>query len=100
MPSIDSSDIYYPVSWIKTTTDLVLNLFNSPQKTKRSLAEEAECGSLDGIKCWLREGKIPQKKMIKSISILIGRFFSRCRHQCHGCLWLYTIDECSNAWSS
>jgi ankyrin repeat protein len=56
MPSIDSSDIYYPVSWIKTTTDLLLNLFNSPQKTKRSLPEEAECGSLDGIKCWLREG--------------------------------------------
>jgi ankyrin repeat protein len=56
MPSIDTSDIYYPVSWIKTTTDLVLNLFNSPQKTKRSLPEEAECGSLDGIKCWLREG--------------------------------------------
>jgi hypothetical protein len=56
MPSIDSSDIYYPVSWIKTTTDLLLNLFNSPQKTKRSLPEEAECGSLEGIKCWLREG--------------------------------------------
>ena len=56
MPSIDTSDIYYPVSWIKTTTDLVLNLFNSPQKTKRSLPEEAECGSLEGIKCWLREG--------------------------------------------
>ena len=56
MPGIDSSDIYYPVSWIKTTTDLVFNLFSSPQKTKRSLPEEAECGSLDGIKCWLREG--------------------------------------------
>jgi hypothetical protein len=63
MPSIDSIDIYYPVSWIKTTTDLFLNLFNSPQKTKRSLPEEAECGSLDGIKCWLREGKIPLKKI-------------------------------------
>jgi ankyrin repeat protein len=58
MPSIDSTDIYYPVSWIKTTTDLLLNLFNSPQKTKRSLPEEAECGSLDGIRCWLREGNI------------------------------------------
>ena len=57
MPSIDSNDIYYPVSWIKTTTDMVLNLFSTPQKTKRSLPEEAECGSLDGIKCWLREGK-------------------------------------------
>lgn len=56
MPSIDASDIYYPVSWIKVTTDLLLNLFNSPQKTKRSLPEEAECGSLEGIKCWLREG--------------------------------------------
>ena len=56
MPSIDTNDIYYPVSWIKTTTDLVLNMFNSPQKTKRSLPEEAECGSADGIKCWLREG--------------------------------------------
>ena len=56
MPGIDTSDIYYPVSWIKTTKDLVFNLFSSPQKTKRSLPEEAECGSLDGIKCWLREG--------------------------------------------
>ena len=58
MPSIESTDIYYPVTWIKTTTDLLCNLFNSPQKTKRSLPEEAECGSLEGIKCWLREGKI------------------------------------------
>ncbi|CAF1605151.1 unnamed protein product [Rotaria magnacalcarata] len=56
MPSIDSSDIYYPLSWIKTTTDLFFNLFNTAQKTKRSLPEEAECGSLDGIKCWIREG--------------------------------------------
>ncbi|CAF4584195.1 unnamed protein product, partial [Rotaria magnacalcarata] len=32
------------------------NLFNTAQKTKRSLPEEAECGSLDGIKCWIREG--------------------------------------------
>ncbi|CAF4201598.1 unnamed protein product, partial [Rotaria socialis] len=56
MPSIDSSDIYYPFAWIKTTTDLFFNLFNTAQKTKRSLPEEAECGSLDGIRCWIREG--------------------------------------------
>ncbi|CAF2413013.1 unnamed protein product [Rotaria sp. Silwood2] len=56
MSTVDSFDIYYPISWIKTTTDLVLNLFSSPQKTKRSLPEEAECGSVDGIRCWLREG--------------------------------------------
>jgi ankyrin repeat protein len=56
MSTVDSSDIYYPISWIKTTTNLILSLFSSPQKTKRSLAEEAECGSVDGIKCWLREG--------------------------------------------
>ncbi len=65
MPSIDSNDIYYPVSWIKTTTDLFLNLFNSPQKTKRSLPEEAECGSLEGIKCWLREGMFIQFNLIQ-----------------------------------
>jgi len=70
MPSIDTSDIYYPVSWIKTTTDLLLNLFNSPQKTKRSLPEEAECGSLEGIKCWLREGKKIQIKE-KTISLIM-----------------------------
>jgi len=70
MPSIDSSDIYYPVSWIKTTTDLVLNLFNSPQKTKRSLPEEAECGSLEGIKCWLREGNFKKRQNRIKISIL------------------------------
>jgi hypothetical protein len=56
MSQVDFDDIYYPVSWIKTTTDLILNLFSRPQKTKRSLPEEAECGSVDGIKCWLREG--------------------------------------------
>ncbi|CAF1036378.1 unnamed protein product [Adineta steineri] len=56
MSSVDTSDIYYPLSWIKTTTDLIFGLFSSPQKTKRSLPEEAECGSIDGIKCWLREG--------------------------------------------
>ncbi len=57
MSQVGFDDIYYPVSWIKTTTDLILNLFSRPQKTKRSLPEEAECGSVDGIKCWLREGK-------------------------------------------
>jgi hypothetical protein len=57
MSQVNSDEIYYPISWIKTTTDLILNLFNSPQKTKRSLPEEAECGSVEGIKCWLREGK-------------------------------------------
>jgi len=82
MPSIDSSDIYYPVSWIKTTTDLVLNLFNSPQKTKRSLPEEAECGSLEGIKCWLREGKIPSIKKKEPVNCL-SVFFSRCRYRCN-----------------
>jgi hypothetical protein len=81
MPSIDSSDIYYPVSWIKTTTDLFLNLFNSPQKTKRSLPEEAECGSLEGIKCWLREGKIQNKKTHNYLSIFF--FLCRCRYQCN-----------------
>lgn len=68
MPSIETAEVYYPVSWIKTTTDLVLNLFSHPQKTKRSLPEEAECGTLDGIKCWLREGKISQTKNKKYIS--------------------------------
>jgi hypothetical protein len=57
MSQVASDDIYYPVSWIKTTTGLILNLFSSPRKTKRSLPEEAECGSVDGIKCWLREGR-------------------------------------------
>ena len=56
MSTADSLDIYYQLSWIKTAKDLVLNLFSSPQKTKRSLAEEAESGSVDGIKCWLSEG--------------------------------------------
>ncbi len=56
MATVDSSDIYYPISWIKTTTNLILSLFSRPQKTKRTLAEEAECGSVEGIKCWLREG--------------------------------------------
>jgi len=56
MSQVASDDIYYPVSWIKTTTGLIFNLFSSPRKTKRSLPEEAECGSVDGIKCWLREG--------------------------------------------
>jgi len=56
MSTVDSSDIYYPVSWIKTIPDLIVGLFHSPQKSKRSLPEEAECGTVDGIKCWLREG--------------------------------------------
>lgn len=56
MSQVSSNEIYYPFTWIKTTTDMILNLFNSPQKTKRSLPEEAESGSIDGIKCWLREG--------------------------------------------
>ena len=74
MSQVGSDEIYYPVSWIKTTTDLILNLFSSPQKTKRSLPEEAECGSVEGIKCWLREGKkktqpiinLPRKTMFLS----------------------------------
>ena len=58
MATLDSSEIYYPLSWIKTTAGLLCKLFfTSPQKTKRSLPEEAECGSLEGIRCWLREGK-------------------------------------------
>jgi hypothetical protein len=57
MSQVRSDEIYYPISWIKTTTDLFLNLFSSPQKTKRSLPEEAESGSVEGIKCWLREGR-------------------------------------------
>jgi hypothetical protein len=56
MSQVRSDEIYYPISWIKTTTDLFFNLFSSPQKTKRSLPEEAESGSVEGIKCWLREG--------------------------------------------
>ena len=57
MSHVTSNEIYYPLTWIKTTTDLICSLFSSPQKTKRSLPEEAESGSIDGIKCWLREGK-------------------------------------------
>ena len=98
MPSIDSTDIYYPVSWIKTTTDLVMNLFNSPQKTKRSLPEEAECGSLDGIKCWLREGKSP--KMNKRWRNLHFDFFFRSRYRCGWCLRLYCFNERCYARSS
>ena len=56
MSTVDYSDIYYPISWIKTTADLIFNLYSNPQKTKRSLPEEAESGCIDGIKCWLREG--------------------------------------------
>lgn len=56
MSSDNSYDIYYPISWIKTTTGFILNLFSSPQKTKRSLPEEAESGSVEGVKCWLNEG--------------------------------------------
>jgi cytohesin len=44
-----------------------LNLFNSPQKTKRSLPEEAECGSVEGIKVWLREGNIKKKAIYRNI---------------------------------
>lgn len=57
MSHVSSDEIYYPLTWIKATTDLIFGLFSSPQKTKRSLPEEAESGSIDGIKCWLREGK-------------------------------------------
>jgi len=56
MSQVTSHEIYYPLSWIKTMTDLIFKSFNSPQKTKRTLPEEAECGSIDGIKCWLQEG--------------------------------------------
>ena len=56
MSSVDATDVYYPISWVKTSIDLILSFFSSPQKTKRSLPEEAECGSIEGIKCWLREG--------------------------------------------
>jgi len=56
MSNVSFDEIYYPIAWIKTTTDVILSLFSSPRKTKRSLPEEAECGSVDGIKCWLREG--------------------------------------------
>lgn len=56
MSNVSTDEIYYPVGWIKTTVGLILNLFSSPQKTKRSLPEEAEYGSIDGIKAWLREG--------------------------------------------
>jgi hypothetical protein len=57
MPAVDYCEIYYPLSWIKFTADTLFNLFSSPQKSKRSLPEEAECGSIEGIKCWLREGR-------------------------------------------
>jgi hypothetical protein len=58
MATLDSSEIYYPLSWMKTTVGLLYKLlFTSPQKSKRSLPEEAECGSLEGIRCWLREGE-------------------------------------------
>ncbi|CAF2152899.1 unnamed protein product [Rotaria magnacalcarata] len=56
MSGVDTSDIYYPVSWMNTTIYNILKLFRSQNKTKRSLPEEAECGSVDGIRCWLREG--------------------------------------------
>ena len=56
MSQVGTNEIYYPLTWIKTTTDLIYSLFRSSQKTKRSLPEEAESGSIDGIKCWLREG--------------------------------------------
>ena len=56
MSNVGADEIYYPFTWIKITVDLILNLFSRPQKTKRSLPEEAECGSIDGIKVWLREG--------------------------------------------
>jgi ankyrin repeat protein len=56
MSSVDCADVYYPISWIKTTADIILSVFSRPQKSKRSLPEEAECGSIEGIKCWLREG--------------------------------------------
>ena len=57
MSSVERLDIYYPISWIVTTKNLLVDFFfNNPQKTKRSLPEEAECGSVDGIKDWLREG--------------------------------------------
>lgn len=78
MSQVDSDDIYYPISWIKTTTDLILNLFSSPQKTKRSLPEEAECGSVDGIKCWLREGNLKKKPKKKFNNPLDLIFIYRC----------------------
>ncbi|CAF3379583.1 unnamed protein product [Rotaria socialis] len=56
MSGVDAYDIYYPISWINTTIYNILKLFRSQHKTKRSLPEEAECGTADGIRCWLREG--------------------------------------------
>jgi hypothetical protein len=64
MSSVDCADVYYPISWIKTTADIILSLFSRPQKSKRSLPEEAECGSIEGIKCWLREGMLIQFNLI------------------------------------
>jgi len=55
MNSLDQN-VYYQLSWIKTATDSLLGLFSPSIKTKRSLPEEAECGSLEAIKVWIREG--------------------------------------------
>ncbi|CAF0881941.1 unnamed protein product [Didymodactylos carnosus] len=56
MESIDQQNVYYPISWIKTTTDLLFGFFSHGNKTKRSLPEEAECGTLEAIRVWIREG--------------------------------------------
>jgi len=65
MSSVDCADVYYPISWIKTTAEIILSVFSRPQKSKRSLPEEAECGSIEGIKCWLREGMLIQFNLIQ-----------------------------------
>ena len=57
MSKFEASEIYYPFMWLQTIADNLLSLIvSSPRKTKRSLPEEAECGTIEGIKCWLKEG--------------------------------------------
>ena len=66
MSRMDSEPVYYPVSWMKTVVDGLWNLFIvHPRKTKRSLPEEAECGTLDGVKSWLREGSFEHREKSK-----------------------------------
>ena len=72
MSAVDSYSVYYPLSWIKTVSGLLLKPWaRSPQKTKRSLPEEAECGTLDGIKCWLREGRSSREALLSGRRVLI-----------------------------
>lgn len=54
---MSGDDIYYPITWLKTLLNPIWNFFfPNAKKTKRSLAEEAECGSLEGIQSWLHDG--------------------------------------------